>query len=762
MKMVFKIAKMELQSLFFSPVAWLLLVIFAYQVGMTISGLLEDIVVRQAMGYDAWRITSIFGRLFAEMQGYLFYYIPLLTMNMISRDLSGGTIKLLQSAPLRSVQVVVGKYLALMVFGLAMIGVLLFYVVFGLFTIENMDIPYVLTGILGIYLLLCAYAAIGLFVSSLTSYQVIAAFGTLFVLMILNYVGMLWQNYEFVRDITYWLSIQGRVGEFIQGLICSEDVLYFLIVIGMFLAWTTLRLINQVQKRTWTTRWGAYLGIFVLAMGIGYLSSRPTLMGYYDATYTKSNSLSQNSQDIIALLDGEVTVTTYTNILDRDFWETLPESINRDKEVLRPYVRFKPDMKLRYVYFYDNANNKEMDEQYPDMNDKERAERICENYGLPFSIFRSPEEMKGIEDLSGEGNRTIRVIERENGQKAYLRFYYHGGWRGYPMEGEITATFRRLVMESPSIGFLSGHGERNIYKEGDREFKRFSSDKDYQGSMINQGFDIEEVSAGQPITDDIDILVISELRSPLSEEEKVNLDAYIAKGGNLLILGGPERQELMNSIVEPFGVRFLPGRLVQPTKDLQADLIQALPTDEGIKLFPGLDMIRIYEGCVAFPGCVGLEYTPVEGATYTSLLATDTVGCWNEMTTTDFVNDTVAYNPEYGDRDGIFTPTLAVSREVNGKEQRVVIIGNTDCFSNGELATGRREVRNFANVLIRSGFYWLSHEELPVLTSRKQPIDKKLHITEPAMEVWKIVFMIVVPAILALVGILIWLRRRGR
>ena len=164
------VAKMELQSLFFSPVAWLLLVIFAYQVGMVISGSMESIVVRQSMGYEARGVTRIFGSLFANLQGYLYFYIPLLTMNMISRDLSGGTIKLLQSAPLRNVQVVVGKYLALMVFGLAMMGVLLFYVIFGLFTIENLDIPFVLTGILGLYLLLCAYAALGLFISSLTSY----------------------------------------------------------------------------------------------------------------------------------------------------------------------------------------------------------------------------------------------------------------------------------------------------------------------------------------------------------------------------------------------------------------------------------------------------------------------------------------------------------------------------------------------------------------------------------------------------------------
>ena len=62
--MIFKIAKTELQSLFYSPIAWLLLVVFAYQVGMIMSGMLEDIVVRQAMGYESWRVTTIFGELF--------------------------------------------------------------------------------------------------------------------------------------------------------------------------------------------------------------------------------------------------------------------------------------------------------------------------------------------------------------------------------------------------------------------------------------------------------------------------------------------------------------------------------------------------------------------------------------------------------------------------------------------------------------------------------------------------------------------------
>lgn len=78
--------------------------------------------------------------------------------------------------------------------------------------------------------------------SSITSYQVVAAMGTLAVLEALNYVGEVGQDYAFVRDVTYWLSISGRADEFINGLICSEDLLYFLLIIALFLTLSVLKL----------------------------------------------------------------------------------------------------------------------------------------------------------------------------------------------------------------------------------------------------------------------------------------------------------------------------------------------------------------------------------------------------------------------------------------------------------------------------------------------------------------------------------------
>ena len=105
----------------------------------------------------------------------------------------------------------------------------------------------------------------------------------------------------------------------------------------------------------------------------------------------------------------------------------------------------------------------------------------------------------------------------------------------------------------------------------------------------------------------------------------------------------------------------MPGQLVQPTPLLQADLIQAIPTDEGVVYWSDLDFIRKTEGCVAMPGCVGLEYTKTDGITFTPLLSTDTTGCWNRIVSTDFVRDSVRYTPETGDQAGTFTTTLALT-----------------------------------------------------------------------------------------------------
>lgn len=253
MKMILKIARKELQLLFYSPVAWVLLILFVVQTAMMFSGKYIDFLKRNefeggVIHFSASVLTFIFGGLWPMVSGYLYYYIPLLTMGLVSRELSSGSIKLLYSSPLTNSQIILGKYAAMVIYALVMCFILLLYVVVAGITILNFEWAAILTGLLGLFLLTCTYAAVGIFISSLTTYQFVAAVGTFLSLMFLSYVGTWWQEYDLIRDITYWLSINGRAFTFISGMICSEDVLYFPLVIVLFLSLTIIRL-NAVRQR---------------------------------------------------------------------------------------------------------------------------------------------------------------------------------------------------------------------------------------------------------------------------------------------------------------------------------------------------------------------------------------------------------------------------------------------------------------------------------------------------------------------------------
>lgn len=187
--MIYKIARTELQTLFYSPVAWLIIVIFTFQAAMAFSDVFSNFVRNQELGYTLRDVTmrtyaGMWG-LFTNVQQYLYFYIPLLTMGLMSRELGSGSIKLLYSSPVTNTQIILGKFLSMMIYGIVLVFILFVFVVYGAAAIKSFDFVATLSGLLGLYLLICAYAAIGLFMSSLTSYQVVAAMGTLAVLAVL-------------------------------------------------------------------------------------------------------------------------------------------------------------------------------------------------------------------------------------------------------------------------------------------------------------------------------------------------------------------------------------------------------------------------------------------------------------------------------------------------------------------------------------------------------------------------------------------------
>ena len=765
MKTIFRLAKTELRILFCSPVSWLILVIFAFQAGLNFSENFGNQLKRLALEYGLGEVTmqtfAGYTGLLVSMVKSLYLYIPLITMGLMSRELSSGSIKFLYSSPITTTQIILGKYLSMLVYGAMLMVILLIYVFFGYFTIENMDLPYVLTGVLGLYLLTCAYAAIGLFMSSITSYQVVAAMGTLAILAVLNFIGDVGQSISFVRDITYWLSISGRTYPFLSGMICSEDVLYFIIVISLFIVLSIMRLQAARKRRSQTITLARYFIVIGGALFIGYLTSLPISKFYYDATALKKNTLTPGSLEVVKKLDGDLTITTYMNILDENYGSALPDQLKNDFARFEQYVRFKPEIKMKYVYYYAPSVQPSFPGRFEDLSEKERAEKICKIMELDFDMFHSPEEIDQKIDLKAEGYRFVRVLERENGQKAILRLY--NDMMKHPSETEITTAMKRFLVPAPKIAFLTGHGERSVNSSGDRYYYTFARSIYFRQSLINQGFDAIELSiAEQDIPEDVNILVIADMRTPLSAEEMQKLERYIERGGNLFILGEPNRQEAMNPVLAKFGVELMPGTLVQRNPDYLPSIITAQLTDQAAAQSPSYAQLKGWRGTIVMPDASPLQYVTGKEYDIKPIAVTRPQGSWNELETTDFLDGELSLNEAIGEKEQSYPVVLSLTREKGGKEQRIVITGDADCISNAELANGRNGMFAINFNFISETFKWLSYGEFPIDTSRPQAIDNGLRVTRK-IEPWLNLFALgVIPFLLALAGFMVWYKRKGR
>lgn len=129
LRLILRIARTELAVLFYSPVAWLLLVAFTCQVGFDFMNILTEIVKIKALGNTiTFSVTAGFvlglKGIYEVIQETIYLYIPLLTMNLMSREYSSGSIKLLYSSPVSSVQIITGKFVSMVVFALIFVIIL--------------------------------------------------------------------------------------------------------------------------------------------------------------------------------------------------------------------------------------------------------------------------------------------------------------------------------------------------------------------------------------------------------------------------------------------------------------------------------------------------------------------------------------------------------------------------------------------------------------------------------------------------------------
>jgi ABC-2 type transport system permease protein len=180
---------------------------------------------------------AIFRNLFGNLGVILIFVVPFLTMRLIAEEKRQKTIELLYSTPVTPSQIVWGKYLACLTILVCALALTLTYPLLVQRFATGVEWRSVLLGYLGLFLMGAAYMAIGLFISSLTESQVVAALITFVVLLLTWIIG--WSAGEaegWVRDFVTYLATVSHLDSFSKGTIEVKDVVYFLsiIILGLF------------------------------------------------------------------------------------------------------------------------------------------------------------------------------------------------------------------------------------------------------------------------------------------------------------------------------------------------------------------------------------------------------------------------------------------------------------------------------------------------------------------------------------------------
>lgn len=231
----FAIASRDLRSYLNSPRAGLVFTIFVGFLGLIFANLVAryNMAVMQAsqgMGGEAPDINEFVRALFMNAQFILLFIIPGLTMGSFADEYKTQTIKLLQTSPVRSAEIVIGKFLALASLAFFMLVATLPFIVF-LDLHGSPDVPMVATAYLGVYLMMLSQISLGMFISSVVSNQFFAfllTIFTLFLLMIINFFAPGETANSWAGGFVNYIATATHLENFLKGLVTVKSLVYFI------------------------------------------------------------------------------------------------------------------------------------------------------------------------------------------------------------------------------------------------------------------------------------------------------------------------------------------------------------------------------------------------------------------------------------------------------------------------------------------------------------------------------------------------------
>ncbi|MDD5299534.1 MAG: GldG family protein [Gallionella sp.] len=430
-----------------------------------------------------------------------------------------------------------------------------------------------------------------------------------------------------------------------------------------------------------------------IVLGLGYLATRYHMQR--DITFNASNSLEQSSVEVLKQLGGPVNITVYATEQDA----RLGDIRKIIRNFISLYQRYKPDIKLVFID----------PEKEPE---KTRAARVQLNGEL-------------VVEYAGRSEHLTQLNEQI-----------------------LTGTLLRLAHSSDkTVMYLDGHGERKLDGIANHDLGALFGAKLKQNGLRIASLNL---ALAQEVPRNASVLVITQPQVDLMPGEADKLLRYVEHGGNLLWLVDAEPLRGLERLAEKLDLLLPPGIVVDPASTgMNAPATWALGA-----VYPPHAVTRNFNLITAFPSARPLMWNENQEWQHHVLVEVAARGWVSRYAANGNVPVSQLRFDKRHDTPGPAVIAVALQRNVNDREQRIVVVGSGAFLANSFAGNG-------GNVDLGVNMVnWLASEERLITLQPRAAKDSNLVLGKTQLTVIGVGFLVGLPLLLSVVGGLMWWRRR--
>lgn len=643
--------------------------------------------------------------------------ISILTMRSLTEERKQKTDQLIFTAPVSISKVVIAKYLAILtVFMIPILIVCIYPLILSMFGTIGLLEAY--TAILGYVLFGAACIAIGLFISSITENQIIAAvlsFAVLFTGYLMSGIcSIISTNGNLLTKFLSSFDLTTRLDSFFNGTFSVTGIVYFLSIVILFLFFT----VQSIQKRRWSIsakhiKTGAYsTGLIAVVTAVIVVvnlavSELPTGITALDVTSQKLYSITDTTKKLLNDLDEDVTIYVLNAESSAD--TTLAQTLSHYED-LSSHIR---------VEYKDPV--------------------VTPNFASSYTS-----ESISLNSLIVESEKRSRVIDYSNIYEQEIDYTsYSATTTGYDGEGQLTSAVSYVTSDDmPKVYMIGGHNEVELGAS-------------FTNVIVKENVDMETIQLIQheQIPEDAECIFLLGPIEDLSADDTKKIKTYLNNGGKAVITAtwNDKARPNFDSILSEFGVSLAEGMIMEgDASSYYQSPFLLLPNVAYSDITASLT-----ERYVFMPYAQGIvqEENLNSRITIEPLLSTSEVA-FSKVDVQNAATDQM----EEGDIAGPFTTAALITKELDSGEAQVALFASEELFTeNADSMVSGANLELFGNTLS----YFVDHEASVSIPVKSYNITS-IMVNQTNAILFGVMFTLILPLFILAAGIIIWLRRRNK